>query len=115
MGTLAFISEYGLQRSGILVASLQGTRVLMWFQYSWSRKDIFTCRQCRDGSLLIPAVKGLIYEERFCRLGPCSLEFRRVRVDLIETDKILRRISRVNAEWMFSIVVVSRAGESASE
>ena len=42
---------------------------------------------------LIPGMKGRSYKERLYRLGLYPLEFRRMRGDLIETCKILRRFS----------------------
>ena len=44
---------------------------------------------------LIPGMAGPSYEERLSRLGLYSLEFRRVRGDLIETFKNSNRISRL--------------------
>ena len=53
---------------------------------------------------LIPGMKGLTYEERLNSLGLYSLEFRRMRGGLIEIDKILKRIHKVNADQMFPVV-----------
>ena len=39
---------------------------------------------------MIPGMKSLLYEERLRTLGLYSLEFRRMRGNLIETDRILR-------------------------
>ena len=51
---------------------------------------------------------GLSYEERLSQLGLYSLEFRRVRGNLIETDKIITGLDRVDSERMFPMVGESR-------
>ena len=52
---------------------------------------------------LIPGMKGLTYEEGLNSLGLYSLEFRRMRGDLIEIYKILKGIDKVNIDQMFSL------------
>ena len=67
----------------------------------WSpylRKDILALEVVqRRFTRLIPELRGLDYEERLSRLGLYSLEFRRMRGDLIETYKIMKGIDRVDA------------------
>ena len=78
----------------------------------WSlylRKDIHALEAVqRRFTSLIPGMRGLSYEERLSRLGRYSLEFRRMRGDLIETYKILKGIDRVDAERLFPPAGVSR-------
>jgi len=50
---------------------------------------------------MIPGMKSLSYEEQLRTLGLYSLEFRRMRGDLIETYRILRGLDRVDLERMF--------------
>jgi len=57
---------------------------------------------------LIPGMEGFSDEERLSRLGLDSLEFRRMRGDLIETYWILRGFDRVDAERLFPPVGESR-------
>ena len=60
----------------------------------WSphlRKDILTLEGVqRRFTRLIPELRGLDYDERLSRLGLYSLEFRRMRGDLIETYTIMK-------------------------
>ena len=54
---------------------------------------------------LIPGMAGLSYEKRLSQLGLYSLEFRKVRGDLIETYKLL---TGLDLERMFLMVGESR-------
>ena len=63
----------------------------------------------RRFSRLIPELRVLDYDERLSRLGLYSLEFRRMRGDLIETYKIMKGIDRVDAGRLFPLV-----GESST-
>ena len=53
-------------------------------------------------------MRGLDYEERLNRLGLYSLEFRRLRRDLIETYKIMKGLDRVEVERFFQLRKDSR-------
>ena len=91
-GMLAFIAK-GMEYKSREVL-LQLYKVLVrpqleyWVQF-WSpylRKDILALEGVqRRFTRLIPEMRGLAYEERLSRLGLYSLEFRRLRGDLIET------------------------------
>ena len=50
---------------------------------------------------MIPKLRGLAYEERLSRLGLYSLEFRRMKGDLIETYKIMMGIDKIEAGKLF--------------
>ena len=52
---------------------------------------------------MIPGMKSLSYEQ-LRTLGLYSLEFRRMRGDLIETYRILRGLDRMDVERMFPLV-----------
>lgn len=67
--------------------------VQFWSPYL--RKDILALERVqRRFTRLIPELRGLAYEERLSRLGLYSLEFRRMRRDLIETYKIMKGIDK---------------------
>ena len=57
---------------------------------------------------LIPELRGLAYEERLSRLGLYSLEFRRMRGDLIETYKIMKGIDKIEAGKLFPLAGETR-------
>ena len=71
----------------------------------WSphlRKDVLAMEGVQQRfTRLIPGMAGMTYEERLGRLGLYSLEFRRMRGDLIETYKILAGLDRLDSERMF--------------
>ena len=73
----------------------------------WSphlRKDILALERVqRRFTRLIPELKGLAYEERLSRRGLYSLEFRRMREDLIETYKIMKGIDKLEAGRLFPL------------
>ena len=78
----------------------------------WSpnlRKDILVIEAVqRRFTRLIPGMAGLSYEERLKRLGLYSLEFRRMRGNLIETYKIIKGLDKLDAGKMFPMFVKSR-------
>ena len=81
--------------------------VQFWFPYL--RKDILALEGVqRRFTRLILELRGLDYEERLSRLGLYSLEFRRMRGDLIETYKIMKGIDRIDAGRLFPLVGESR-------
>ena len=53
---------------------------------------------------LIPGMKGLTYKERLNSLGLYSLEFRRIRGDLVEVYKYLIGIDKINVDQMFPLM-----------
>jgi len=77
--------------------------VQFWCPYP--RKDVLAIERVQQRfTKLIPGMAGLSYEERLSQLELYSLEFRRVRGDLIETLKILTGLDRVDSERMFPMV-----------
>ena len=78
----------------------------------WSphlHKDILALEGVqRRFTRLIPEMRGLDYEERLNRLDLYSLEFRRMRGDLIETYKIMKGMDRVEVERFFLLRKGSR-------
>ena len=57
---------------------------------------------------MIPELKGLAYEERLSGLGLYSLEFRRMRGDLIETHKIMKEMDKIKAGKLFPLAGETR-------
>uniref|UniRef100_A0A4W3INT4 Gephyrin n=1 Tax=Callorhinchus milii TaxID=7868 RepID=A0A4W3INT4_CALMI len=53
-------------------------------------------------------MRGLTYEDRLSKLALYSLEYRRIRSDLIETYKILKNLDRVDALRLFPLVGESK-------
>ena len=77
----------------------------MQFWCPYLRKDVLAIEGVQQWvTRMIPGMAGLTYEERLSRLGLYSLEFKRVRGDLIETYKILTALDRVDSERIFPIV-----------
>ena len=74
----------------------------------WSpflRKDVLALEGVQRRFIrLIPGMSGLMYEGRLTRLGLFSLEFRRMRGDLIETYTILTGLDRIDRGKMFLMV-----------
>ena len=110
-GMLAFIAkgmeyknrEVLLQLYRVLVRPHLEYCVQFWCPYL--RKDILALEAVqRRFTRLIPGMGGLMYDQRLRRLGLYSLEFRRMRGDLIETYKIVKGLDRVDAGRMFPMM-----------
>ena len=77
----------------------------MQFWCPYLRKVVLAIERVQQRFIrLIPGMAELSYEERLNRLGLYSLEFRRVRGDLIETYKIPTGLDRLDSERMFPMV-----------
>ncbi len=61
----------------------------------------------RRATKLIPGIRSLSYEERLRKLDMFPLRDRRVRGDLIETFKILKKIDKIDHESLFEISSLS--------
>ncbi|XP_055492473.1 uncharacterized protein LOC129697841 [Leucoraja erinacea] len=114
-GMLAFIAKGFEYRSGEVLLQLYRVLVRPHLEYCvqfWSpnlRKDILAIEGVqRRFTRLIPGMSGLSYEERLDKLGLHSLEFRRLRGDLIETYKILKSLDRLDAGRLFPMLGKSR-------
>ena len=114
-GMLAFIArgmeyksrEVMLQLYRVLVRPHLEYCVQFWSPYL--RKDVLALEGVqRRFTRLIPEMRGLAYEERLSRLGLYSLEFRRLRGDLIETYKIMKGLDRVEAARLFPLTTETR-------
>ena len=114
-GMLAFIAKGFEYRSREVLLQLYRVLVRPHLEYCvqfWSpnlRKDIIAIEGVqRRFTRLIPGMSGLSYEQRLHRLGLYSLEFRRLRGDLIETYKILKGLDRLDAGRLFPMLGRSR-------
>ncbi|XP_069122448.1 uncharacterized protein [Argopecten irradians] len=66
------------------------------------QKDKITIENVqRRATKRIPALKDLTYEERLKRLGLPTLEYRRMRADIIQTFKILKGIDILDVDKLF--------------
>ena len=73
------------------------------------RKDILALERVqRRFTRMIPGMVGLTYDERLRILGLYSLEFRRLRGDLIETYKIMNGLDRVDVGKLFPLAGETR-------
>ena len=61
----------------------------------------------RRATKLIPGMRSLPYEERLRKLDMFPLRDRRIRGDLIETFKILKKIDKIDHEDLFEISLLS--------
>ena len=114
-GMLAFIAKGFEYRSREVLLQLYRVLVRPHQEYCvqfWSpnlRKDILAIEGVqRRFTRLIPGMSGLSYEERLDRLGLYSLEFRKLRGDLIETYKILKGLDKLDAGRLFPMLGESR-------
>lgn len=57
----------------------------------------------RRATRLVPELGNLTYGERLKKLGIPSLQYRRLRADMVETYKILNEIDKVEAEKIFDL------------
>ena len=53
---------------------------------------------------ILPGMEGISYEERLENLGLFSLERRKLRGNLIEVNKIMRGVDRVDSQKLFPSV-----------
>ena len=56
----------------------------------------------RRATRLVKALSGLTYQERLLELGLQSLEYRRLRADVIEVYKIINQIDKINIDKFFT-------------
>ena len=81
--------------------------VQIWSFYY--RKDIIKLESVQKRfTRMLPGLDGLSYKERLDKLGFISLERRRLRGDLIEVYKIMRRIDKVDSQYLFPKVGESK-------
>ena len=79
------------------------------FWAPYLRKDVLALERVQRRFMrMIPGMKGLTHEERLRTLGLYSMEFRRMRGDLIETYRILKGLDRVDVGKMFPLVGETR-------
>ncbi|XP_059822785.1 uncharacterized protein LOC132392642 [Hypanus sabinus] len=114
-GMLAFITRGIEYRSKEILLQLHRALVRPNLEYCvqfWSpnlRKDILAIEGVqRRFTRLIPGMAGLSYVERLERLGLYTLEFRRIRGDLIETYKIIKGLDTLEAGSTFPLMGESR-------
>ena len=68
------------------------------------KKDSVTLENMqRRATRMVNSLKGLPYEERLKKIGLPSLEYRRLRADVIEVYKIMNQIDRVSINKFFTI------------
>ncbi|XP_051873382.1 RNA-directed DNA polymerase from mobile element jockey isoform X2 [Pristis pectinata] len=112
---LAFISRGIVYKSKDVLMRLYAALVRPHLEYCvqfWAphlRKDVLTLERVqRRFTRMIPGMKGLKYDERLSALGLYSLEYRRMRGDLVATFKMLTGKDRVDVARLFPLVGVSR-------
>ena len=62
----------------------------------------------RRATRLVKALQGKTYPERLKSLGLPSLQYRRLRNDMVQTYKIVRNIGSVDKDKLFTIVTDTR-------
>uniref|UniRef100_A0A8C3SW69 Uncharacterized protein n=1 Tax=Chelydra serpentina TaxID=8475 RepID=A0A8C3SW69_CHESE len=67
-----------------------------------SKNIYWNWKRFRKGQKMIRGVERLPYKERLIRLGVFSLEKRRLKGDMIEIDKIMSGVEKVNKEVLFT-------------
>ena len=71
----------------------------------WQTGDIQLLEQVQRRAVrLINGLQGVTYEERLAELGLRTLEERRIRIDLVQTCKILNGYDKVDCKTWFNIV-----------
>ena len=118
-GILSFIARGMEFKNSEVMSQLSKVLVRPHLQF-WSpylRKDILALEGVqRRFTRLIPGLRGgLAYEERLSRLGLYSLEFRRMRGDLMETYKIMKGIGKIEAGKLFPLAGETRTRGMASK
>ena len=105
---LGFIARNFDYKSPEVITRLYTALVRPHLEYAvqfWSPcfiKDVNTLERVqRRATKLIPGLRNLQYETRLERLNMFSLKNRRIRGDLIELFKILKRFDDINYENMF--------------
>ena len=56
----------------------------------------------RRAARLVKALSGLTYKERLLEIGLPSLEYRRLRAEMIEVYKIINQIDKINIDKFFT-------------
>eukprot|EP00061_Rhincodon_typus_P017156 g45727.t1 len=89
--------------------------LLEYFVRFWSpcyRKDIIKLESVQKRfTRMLPGMDGMSYKERLDRLGHVSLEYKRLRDDLVEAYKIMKGIDRDlnpgprNITWVSGLIV----------
>eukprot|EP00061_Rhincodon_typus_P017155 g45723.t1 len=87
--------------------------LLEYYVQFWSPcygKDIIKLERVQKRfARILPGKEGLSYKERLDRLGPFSLEYGKLRGDLIEVYKIMR-VTHKNGKCLFPQDGISRQG-----
>eukprot|EP00061_Rhincodon_typus_P008365 g30903.t1 len=83
------------------------------FEFLCLRQDITAIEKVQQTfTRLIPRIVRLSFEDRFKRLGLYSMEFRRMRGNVIETYKTLKDVDRMDTERLFSLAKGLKPGDN---